>query len=116
MGTVVVIPDILALACPGERAEYRREASQRKSSTSGNEGVRGLKALGVRDLSFHLDFIANSVQVGYLLLVISMLTINFVRDVFFNGLFQICDGRREIDIRNRKNDSDEDDHQFTVSS
>ncbi|RHN73249.1 putative DNA helicase [Medicago truncatula] len=86
-GTVVVIPDILALACPGQRAEYHREASQRKGSTSGNEGVRGLKALGVRDLSYHLAFIANSVQ--------------------------ICDGRRETDIRNRNNDSDEDDHQFT---
>jgi hypothetical protein len=34
---------------------------------------------------------------------------------FLNGLFQICDGRKEIDIRNRKKDSDEDDQQFTVS-
>jgi DNA replication licensing factor MCM6 len=31
-------------------------------------------------------------------------------------LFQICDGRKETDIRNRKKDSDEDDQQFTVSS
>jgi len=85
-GTVVVIPDILALACPGERAEYRREASQRKGSTSGNEGVRGLKALEVRDLSYHLAFIANSVQVSYLWFVIGMLTScdnNFARYVFF---------------------------------
>lgn len=35
---------------------------------------------------------------------------------FLNGLFQICDGRRETDIRNRKKDADEDDQQFTVSS
>ncbi|KAE8706600.1 DNA replication licensing factor MCM6 [Hibiscus syriacus] len=62
-GTVVVIPDILALASPGERAECRREASQRKGSTAGQEGVRGLRALGVRDLSYRLAFIANSVQV-----------------------------------------------------
>ncbi|KAK2384593.1 MCM DNA helicase complex subunit mcm6 [Trifolium repens] len=86
-GTVIVIPDILALASPGERSECRREASQRKGSSSGNEGVRGLRALGVRDLSYRLAFIANSVQ--------------------------ICDGRKEIDIRNRKKDSDEDDQQFT---
>lgn len=66
-GTVVVIPDILALASPGERAECRREASQRKSSTAGQEGVRGLRSLGVRDLSYRLAFIANSVQVCLLL-------------------------------------------------
>ncbi|XP_039039905.1 DNA replication licensing factor MCM6-like [Hibiscus syriacus] len=86
-GTVVVIPDILALASPGERAECRREASQRKSSTAGQEGVRGLRALGVRDLSYRLAFIANSVQV--------------------------IDGRKDVDIRNRKKAGDEDDQQFT---
>lgn len=54
----------MALASPGERAECRREASQRKDTASGNEGVRGLRALGVRDLSYRLAFIANSVQVN----------------------------------------------------
>lgn len=61
---MVVIPDILAMGSPGERAECRREASQRKSSAVGHDGVRGLRALGVRDLSYRLAFIANSVQVG----------------------------------------------------
>ncbi|XP_010051800.2 DNA replication licensing factor MCM6 isoform X2 [Eucalyptus grandis] len=84
-GTVVVIPDILALASPGERAECRKEASQRNPSSVGKEGVRGLRALGVRDLSYRLAFIANSVQ--------------------------IMDGRRDIDIRNRKKGADEDDNQ-----
>ncbi|KAF5742398.1 DNA replication licensing factor MCM6 [Tripterygium wilfordii] len=88
-GTVVVIPDILALASPGERSECRREASQGKNSSVGTEGVRGLKALGVRDLSYRLAFIANSVQ--------------------------IADGRRDIDIRNRKKDTDDDEsQQFTT--
>lgn len=63
-GTVVVVPDILALASPGERAECRRESSQLKNSAVGGEGVRGLRALGVRDLSYRLAFIANSVQVS----------------------------------------------------
>lgn len=62
-GTVVVIPDILALASPGERAECRREASQRKNASAGQEGVKGLRSLGVRDLSYRLAFIANSIQV-----------------------------------------------------
>ncbi|KAH0850810.1 hypothetical protein HID58_095228, partial [Brassica napus] len=84
-GTVVVIPDISALAAPGERAECRRDSSQQKSSTAGHEGVKGLKALGVRDLSYRLAFIANSVQ--------------------------IADGSRNTDMRNRQNDSNEDDQQ-----
>ncbi|XP_075672641.1 DNA replication licensing factor MCM6 [Castanea sativa] len=88
-GTVVVIPDIMALASPGERAECRREAAQRNNSAVGNEGVRGLRSLGVRDLSYRLAFIANSVQ--------------------------IADGRRNTDIRNRKKEADEDDSQkFTA--
>ncbi|XP_021745511.1 DNA replication licensing factor MCM6-like [Chenopodium quinoa] len=89
-GTVVVIPDILALTSPGERSEVRRDASsQRKAAATGNEGVRGLKALGVRDLSYRLAFIANSVQ--------------------------IADGRRDVDIRNRKKDGDDDEsQQFTA--
>lgn len=65
-GTVVVIPDIMALASPGERAEVGREPGQKKGSGVGQEGVRGLRALGVRDLSYRLAFIANSVQVKFL--------------------------------------------------
>lgn len=81
-GTVVVIPDIMALASPGERSECRRE---RKGPTAGNEGVSGLKALGVRDLSYRLAFIANSVQVGYLSMFMSCSCdlIDFVTDVIF---------------------------------
>ncbi|KAM1571028.1 hypothetical protein ACFX10_035962 [Malus domestica] len=84
-GTVVVIPDIMALASPGDRAECSRQASQRNGSMAGHEGVRGLKALGVRDLSYRLAFIANSVQ--------------------------ISDGRQDTDVRNRKKDADDDDNQ-----
>ncbi|KAJ4765576.1 DNA helicase [Rhynchospora pubera] len=63
-GTVVAVPDVMALTSPGERAECRREGPQRKNATGGQEGVRGLKALGVRDLSYRLAFVANSVQVA----------------------------------------------------
>ncbi|GMH01389.1 hypothetical protein Nepgr_003228 [Nepenthes gracilis] len=88
-GSVVVIPDILALSSPGERAECRRDTSSQRKITGGHEGVKGLRALGVRDLSYRLAFIANSVQ--------------------------ISDGRRDTDIRNRKKDTDEDNvQQFTA--
>ncbi|KAK1256867.1 Protein PROLIFERA [Acorus gramineus] len=88
-GTVVVVPDVMALASPGERAETRRESHQRQNNTGGQEGVRGLRALGVRDLSYRIAFIANSVQVS--------------------------DGRRDGDVRNRRKDIDDDDiqQQFT---
>ncbi|KAL8045713.1 hypothetical protein ABFX02_08G132400 [Erythranthe guttata] len=86
-GTVVVLPDILALASTGERAECRRESSS-KNAMSGQEGVKGLRALGVRDLNYRLAFIANSVQV--------------------------CDGRRDSDIRNRRDADEDDSRQFTA--
>lgn len=62
-GTVVVIPDIAAISAPGDRAESRRKPGDR-SNRGGNagEGLRGIKALGVRDLSYRLAFLANSVQ------------------------------------------------------
>lgn len=60
---MVVIPDILALASPGERAECQRDSS-RQNGMAGQDGVKGLRALGCRDLSYRLGFIANSVQVG----------------------------------------------------
>lgn len=62
-GTVVAVPDVMALTSPGERAECRREAPQHQNPSGGHGGVRGLWALGVRDLSYRLAFIANSVQV-----------------------------------------------------
>ncbi|KAF9606966.1 hypothetical protein IFM89_030264 [Coptis chinensis] len=61
------------------------ERSQRPKSSGGNEGVRGFRALGVRDLSYRLAFIANSVK--------------------------ISDGRRDSDIRNSKRDGEDDDSQ-----
>nr|CAD1837144.1 unnamed protein product [Ananas comosus var. bracteatus] len=87
-GMVVAVPDVMALTSPGERAEVRREASQRRNGGSGHEGVRGLKSLGVRDLSYRIAFIANSVQVA--------------------------DGRRDGDLRDRKLDGDDTDRrEFT---
>ncbi|XP_031499690.1 DNA replication licensing factor MCM6 [Nymphaea colorata] len=81
-GTLVVIPDISALASPGERTECQRQKPQRQPLSGGHEGVGGLRALGVRDLSYRLAFIANSVQVST--------------------------GRRDGDFRSRKKDIDED--------
>ncbi|XP_067854807.1 maternal DNA replication licensing factor mcm6-like [Heptranchias perlo] len=55
-GTLIVVPDVGQLATPGIRAE----TSSRVSGTQGSEldGIQGLKALGVRDLSYRLAFLA----------------------------------------------------------
>ncbi|KAM8934516.1 DNA replication licensing factor MCM6 isoform 1-T1 [Pelodytes ibericus] len=55
-GSLIVVPDISQLTTPGVRAE----TSSRVGGAEGyeTEGVRGLRALGVRDLSYKLVFLA----------------------------------------------------------
>lgn len=48
-GTLIAVPDVGALALPGTKAEM----STRKGGIDGqNDGVKGLKALGVRELHY----------------------------------------------------------------
>ncbi|XP_051554164.1 MCM6 minichromosome maintenance deficient 6, like [Myxocyprinus asiaticus] len=58
-GTLIVVPDVSALALAGIRAE----TSSRVMGKEGFEadGIHGLKALGVRELSYRLAFLANYV-------------------------------------------------------
>ncbi|TRY55802.1 hypothetical protein DNTS_025648 [Danionella cerebrum] len=58
-GALIVVPDVSALALSGTRAE----TSSRVTGKEGFEadGVQGLKALGVRELSYRLAFLANHV-------------------------------------------------------
>ncbi|XP_077129153.1 DNA replication licensing factor MCM6 [Ranitomeya variabilis] len=55
-GCLIVVPDVSQLSTPGIRAE----TSSRVGGAEGYEaeGVRGLRALGVRDLSYRLVFLA----------------------------------------------------------
>ncbi|XP_041056014.1 DNA replication licensing factor MCM6 isoform X2 [Carcharodon carcharias] len=55
-GMLIVVPDVSQLTTPGIRAE----TGSRVSGAAGyeTEGVRGLRALGVRDLSYKLAFLA----------------------------------------------------------
>ncbi|XP_071826729.1 DNA replication licensing factor MCM6-like [Apostichopus japonicus] len=55
-GTLIVVPDVAQLAMPGAQAE----SGTRGKGGEGydHEGIRGLKALGVRDLSYRLAFLA----------------------------------------------------------
>ncbi|KAG6967098.1 hypothetical protein JG687_00004467 [Phytophthora cactorum] len=67
-GTLIVVPDVSKFAkAGGETAVATRNNNQRRggeNSTQGmqGEGVRGLKALGVRELTYKTCFLACSVQ------------------------------------------------------
>ena len=58
-GTLIVVPDVGSLSLPGARAESA--ARPRGGDGYEAEGVRGLKALGVRDLAYRLAFLACTV-------------------------------------------------------
>ena len=55
-GTEIVIPDISQLGLPGIKAQSMKESAATASDL--NSGVTGLKALGVRDLTYKLAFYA----------------------------------------------------------
>lgn len=58
-GTLIVIPDVAVLAAPGIRAELNNRARGKNNTEA--EGLKGLKALGVRDLNYKLAFLACSI-------------------------------------------------------
>lgn len=58
-GTLIVVPDVGSIQLPGAKADLR---SHHKHGDNVGQGVRGLKALGVRDLNYRMAFLACSVQ------------------------------------------------------
>lgn len=63
-GKLVVVPDIVQLLKPGERVTASNvDTTKMKRDTSRTlDGVRGLKKIGVKDLSYKMVFIASSVS------------------------------------------------------
>ncbi|XP_007552575.1 zygotic DNA replication licensing factor mcm6-B-like [Poecilia latipinna] len=59
-GTLIVVPDVSQLSTPGLRAETSTRVPGRPQGLE-SEGLRGLKALGVRELSYRLAFLACNV-------------------------------------------------------
>ncbi|KAL0811388.1 hypothetical protein ABMA28_009797 [Loxostege sticticalis] len=59
-GTLIVVPDVGSLSFPGAKAEI---TSRTRHANEGQmEGIKGLKALGVRELHYKTAFLACSVQ------------------------------------------------------
>jgi DNA replication licensing factor MCM6 len=58
-GTLIVIPDVSQFRVPGTRVTQTRDNSNApRGGDAGGTGVTGLKALGVRDLTYRLAFMA----------------------------------------------------------
>ena len=58
-GTLIVVPDVSQLGLPGVRPEATRDSRNApRGGDVGGGGVSGLKALGVRDLTYRLAFLA----------------------------------------------------------
>jgi len=57
-GTLIVIPDVAQIAAPGRRIELVSKVDTRNPT----DGVQGLKALGCRELTYKLAFLASFVQ------------------------------------------------------
>mmetsp|Transcript_8543 Transcript_8543/g.21988 ORF Transcript_8543/g.21988 Transcript_8543/m.21988 type:complete len:840 (-) Transcript_8543:35-2554(-) len=59
-GSLLVVPDVSQLSSAGGRAQLNTRGPQRTEGYS-QEGVTGLKTLGVRDLTYKMIFMAGSV-------------------------------------------------------
>lgn len=58
-GTLIVVPDVSQISVPGVRPQATRDNSNApRGNDVGGGGVSGLKALGVRDLTYRMAFLA----------------------------------------------------------
>ncbi|KAI4095158.1 MAG: hypothetical protein L6R37_007117 [Teloschistes peruensis] len=58
-GTLIVVPDVSQLGLPGVRPEALRDnRNAPRGGDAGGSGVTGLKALGVRDLTYRMAFLS----------------------------------------------------------
>ncbi|KAF4701632.1 MCM DNA helicase complex subunit mcm6, partial [Perkinsus olseni] len=65
VGSMICVPDVPAMMKPGEMATtVKREQTKRFATemSAGNEGISGLKQLGVRELTHKISFLATYVE------------------------------------------------------
>lgn len=63
-GMLIVVPDVSQLRGAGTSVQSERETQERSRGKDGftNQGITGLKALGVSDLTYKLAFLGGMVQ------------------------------------------------------
>ncbi|KAF9881620.1 DNA replication licensing factor mcm6 [Colletotrichum karsti] len=57
-GALIVVPDVSQLGLPGLKPSAVRDDQGNRGADVGGSGISGLKALGVRDLTYRLAFLA----------------------------------------------------------
>lgn len=57
-GTLIVVPDVSQLGIPGVKPEASKDNRNFRGTDAGGAGVSGLRALGVRDLTYRMAFMA----------------------------------------------------------
>ncbi|KAI3553801.1 MCM2/3/5 family protein [Colletotrichum abscissum] len=57
-GALIVVPDVSQMGLPGLRPSTIRDDNRAAGTDAGGSGVTGLKALGVRDLTYRMAFLA----------------------------------------------------------
>lgn len=57
-GSLIVIPDVSQFRIPGHNPQVARDGNLPRGTEVGGTGVSGLKALGVRDLTYRMAFMA----------------------------------------------------------
>lgn len=63
VGTLMVVPDILSLAKPGEKVQHDLKREKiKKMEQKPNDGIKGLKNLGSKDMSYKLIFVSKAIQ------------------------------------------------------
>jgi len=63
VGCLIVVPDVPSLMNPSElKKQDRRTLGKRSDSSFGSDGVRGLKGLGNRDLTYKMSFFGSYVE------------------------------------------------------
>ncbi|KAK3669556.1 MCM DNA helicase complex subunit mcm6 [Recurvomyces mirabilis] len=60
-GTLIVVPDVSQFRVPGTRVQAIRDSQAPRGGDAGGTGVSGLKALGVRDLTYRMAFLSTMV-------------------------------------------------------
>ncbi|MCO5565954.1 hypothetical protein L7F22_019629 [Adiantum nelumboides] len=61
-GSFIVVPDVSQMGMPGVNAQMQRESAGGRAAEGLNQGVTGLRQLGVRDLTYKTAFLACMVQ------------------------------------------------------
>lgn len=65
-GCLIVVPDVTQLSLPGSKIEAQTgERGRRDNRNGASEGVTGAKALGARELTYKLAFLACMVESGH---------------------------------------------------